>query len=97
MRQSEILTIIIDRIARLNEQLPEEERLNLTAETALWGGESGLDSLSLINLIVEIEEALQTRLGLRIEILEAGVMQDGAPQFATAEDLSRWIFERIKK
>ena len=91
--QESALANIMLCIDRINEQLPLDQRIVKDKETLLFGAGSTLDSLSLINLIVEVEELVSLTLGKRISVLEAALMNADSAQFSSVGDLAKWIAE----
>jgi len=91
--QKSALANIMACIERVNEQLPLDQRIVKDKETLLFGAGSTLDSLSLINLMVEIEELVSITSGKRISVLEAALMHADGAQFSSVDDLAKWIAE----
>ena len=75
------LLIVQDSISHINQQLPDEQQISKEPNTVLVGPNSELDSLSVINLIIEVEERIYTSYGKRIQILDLG---PGTQCFASA-------------
>ena len=61
-------------VDEINRQLDPEERLEKSMETAVFGGPGGLDSLGLINLIVEVEERIAREWGVAINLADESVI-----------------------
>jgi acyl carrier protein len=59
---------VYEAVDRLNETLPIDKRLPKTPDTRLIGTGGHLDSLGAVNLIVETEEAVEERLGIKINL-----------------------------
>ena len=59
---------VYEAVDRLNETLPPDKLLLKDPETRLIGAGGHLDSLGAVNLIVETEEAVEERLGIRINL-----------------------------
>ena len=55
----EAVRIIYAAVAQLNPQLPKEQQLQPSLDTALFGSEGKLDSLGVANLIVIMEQKLE--------------------------------------
>jgi acyl carrier protein len=55
----EIKKIIREAAEELNETLPEESKLDLDADEPLFGSNSKLDSLGLINFLIVVEQKLE--------------------------------------
>ena len=56
MKIDNIKTIVFTTIDELNQNLIKEDQLEKSLETRLFGGNSNLDSLGLVNLIVAVEQ-----------------------------------------
>ncbi len=50
-----VIQAVMDAIDELNEQLPKEERLEKSVDTALFGDGGSLDSLGLVSLVTTLE------------------------------------------
>ncbi|MDB3882595.1 hypothetical protein N9299_04350 [Amylibacter sp.] len=94
MNKNEIEQCVIESIAHINLQLPAEQKIELNFETTIVGPDSILDSLSLINLIVEIEERIELISGSRVSILDKGLMSEEFGSFQTIAELICWIKEQ---
>ena len=63
--RNEIVYKVIDQ---LNELLPNDKRLSKSPSTILMGKESTLDSLHLVNLLVNVEVMIEDRLDTTINL-----------------------------
>ena len=86
---------ILSCIEIINDQLPPDEKIAKADDTVLAGVEGVLESLTLVTLMVEIEEAVEEGSGVRVPILEEAVMHEDGARFSTVADLARWIAEQI--
>ena len=68
--KEKIVQIIYDAVDEVNETLSENERLNKLPDTLLVGEKGNLDSLGLINFIVEVEGRIQKNFGLNLNLVE---------------------------
>ena len=93
---AKILQLIFICIDTLNEQQPPNEQVEKSASTVLAGSGSVLESLSLINLIVGIEDALEPIAHHRVDVLEKALMSKDGAKFSTVEELAKWIATQIK-
>lgn len=66
--RAEIAASIYRAIDLLNEQLPEGDRLAQSPDAPLHGGAGPLDSLGLINLIWNVEQAIEEDFGVTIAL-----------------------------
>ena len=68
--KEKITQTIFDAVEEVNILLSEEERLEKLPETLLASEKGNLDSLGLINFIVEVESRVQKELGLTIDLIK---------------------------
>jgi len=87
--------IIYPAMNELKAGTPELEALPLSPETALWGSGSTLDSLSLVTLIVSIEELLSDKLGVSIVLANERALSRRASPFRTVATLEAYIQELL--
>ena len=92
--QTSTLSDISACIDLINEQLPPEQRIAKHVGTLLVGSGCALESLTLITLMVEIEEAVNAACGKRLSVLEGALMHKDGAQFSTVGELAKWISER---
>ena len=70
LSEERILRTIFEVVNEVNKMLPEERRLQKLSDTFLAGDSGNLDSLGLINFIVELEGGLQKDFGLTMNLIE---------------------------
>ena len=70
MSEENIVLSIFKAIDEVNKMLPEERRLQKLTDTFLAGDRGKLESLELINFIVELEGRLQKDFGLTFNLIE---------------------------
>ena len=70
LSEERILRTIFEVVDEVNKMLPEERRLQKLSDTFLAGDSGNLDSLGLINFIVELEGGLQKDFGLTMNLIE---------------------------
>ncbi len=71
LSKENILQTIFGAIDEVNKMLAEEERLEKSLNTRLVGDGGGLNSLGLINFIVEVEGRIQKDFSLELNLVEA--------------------------
>jgi acyl carrier protein len=82
---------VANSIAHINQQLPSDKQISSDLSTKITGPGSDLDSLSLINLVIDIEEKIATSMGRRISILDKGIMSEENKSINTLGELIDWI------
>ena len=70
LSEEKILRTIFETIDEVNKMMPEERRLQKLPDTFLAGDRGKLESLELINFIVELEGRLQKDFGLTFNLIE---------------------------
>ena len=68
--KKEISKIVIDTIKDFNESLAEDDKISTNLEASLYGGESNLDSLGLVSLIVGLEQNIEDELEKTISLAD---------------------------
>ena len=89
-----ILRTIFEVVDEVNKMLPEERRLQKLSDTFLAGDRGNLDSLGLINFIVELESGLQKDFGLTINLFESLEMPE--EPMKSIDRLAGFIHSRAK-
>ncbi len=83
--------IVIDSLRRLNEDRNDPELQNLTAKTHLYGRTGNLDSLALVNLIVDVEEKVAKAYGKHVVLADERAMSLKRSPFRTVRSLAEYI------
>ena len=86
-----ILQLIYEAIDVLNEQLPDEEQLEKSSDTKLFGSGSKLDSLGLINLVVAVEQNIEDEFDVTITLADERAMSQETSPFRTVGTLADYI------
>jgi len=81
--KQKIIPIVYDIIDELNQQLGDEEKIEKSLETGLFGANSNLDSLGLVNLIVAIEQNIDDEFGVTISLADEKAMSQKNSPFRT--------------
>jgi len=91
MKTDNIKTIIFTTIDELNQNMIKKDQLEKSLETRLFGGNSKLDSLGLINLIVGVEEKINDEFDMAITLADERAMSQKHSPFSTVESLVKYI------
>ena len=91
----EILKIILETVQAYCIENEITVNLELGAELKLFGGEGLLDSISLVNLIVSIEEAIEDKFDKSIILADEKAMSRRTSPFSRVSYLVDYIFELI--
>jgi acyl carrier protein len=93
--RTQVLDIVQTAIRDLNVELGYPELEQPSETTALHGGEGGLDSLSLVSLIVDIEGQVASTLGKNVVLADEKAMSQRNSPYRNVGSLVEFIVERI--
>jgi D-alanine--poly(phosphoribitol) ligase subunit 2 len=93
--ENKVLQIVSTEISKMNDELEDKIDLINGRDTRLFGGGGALDSLSLVMLIVNIEEAIDTELGVTITIADERAMSRRVSPFASIGLLTEYVVHLI--
>lgn len=94
MKKNKIQKIIYTVIDNTNTILPEDQHLDKSPETKLFGSESPLDSLGLVNFLVDTEAAFLED-GVEISLMSEKAMSRSQSPFRSVRTLIDYIDEEI--
>jgi acyl carrier protein len=92
--ENQIKSVIFENIIKIK---PSIQRSNLSETTSLFGSESELDSLDLINLIVSIEKELFTQLNIEVTLADDQALSQEVSPFTSVRTLVDYIQKIINK
>lgn len=95
MDESQVLALVLATIDGEADDLGYEHLREPDAGTPLYGGEAGIDSLSLVRLIVALESAAQRRFGQRVTLADERAMSLRHSPFRTAGSLAELLAQRL--
>ncbi|MBV6478906.1 MAG: hypothetical protein HGGPFJEG_01663 [Ignavibacteria bacterium] len=88
----QIREIIYESINEINSFFNKDKQLGIKEETVLYGQDSRLDSLGLVNLIVEVEQRLTDKLNLNIDLTDEKALSQNQSPFLTVKSLCDYIY-----
>ena len=97
IERQQILSLVYASIETINEMETDEDKLELREDTFLFGRESKLDSLGLVNLIVDIEQRLSDELGIEVILTDERVMSEDSNVFECVKTLVDYISYILKE
>lgn len=93
--KDKIFEIISSAIEELNEELDYEELENVTADTAIFGGESGIDSLSLVSLVVEVEGQVNDAFDANVTLADEKAMSSRNSPYRNVSAFTDFIMAKL--
>ena len=93
LTSDEIETIIFGGIAALNAERDPDDQIPESPETALFGVDAVLDSLSFVSLVIDVEMSLNVDHGLAISLADDRAMSRPQSPYETVATLRDYILE----
>lgn len=85
------LELVRAAIDDVNNQNDGEIKIGAAEDTPLFGGDSGIDSLMLVNLFVAIEERIEGATGKVFVLVNEDALSDNSHPFRTVGSLAGYI------
>lgn len=95
IKREVISKLVFDCISQYQEELDNKIDISEGEQTRLFGGNGQLDSLALVSLIVNIEEAIETELGVSLILADEKAMSRRTSPFSRISNLIDYIEELI--
>ena len=89
-RNEKIRSAVYTVIDELNEQLPSDQKLAKSETTVLTGPRAVLDSLGLVNLVVLLEQTIESEFEASINLIEDDVLSSPT-HLADVASLTRYL------
>lgn len=96
LSREQIESIIYAAIAALNAERDPTEQIPMAPDTALFGVDAALDSLSFVSLVTDVETALTVDEGLDISLADDRAMSRPQSPYDTVATLRDYIEELIE-
>jgi len=92
MQYQDAENLVLESVSELNLQLDENQKLEISPDTQLFGRGSKLDSLGLVNMVVLVEEKTLDKFGKSVTIADERAMSQKNSPFRTVRTLSEYLF-----
>lgn len=93
--REKIIDLIIECISELNEEWQKESLKSPDADTPLYGENGTLDSLELVMLLSEVEQALEDELGTEAVLASEKAMSMKNSPFRNVAALTEYCAELV--
>jgi len=94
--ENQIKEILFKSVEEINKTLDEDQQLELSTETVLLGKDGNIDSITLVNLIVTIEESIEDELNVEITLADEKALSQKESPFRTIGTLIDYIAQVVK-
>jgi acyl carrier protein len=91
------LDIVTSVVREMSAELSYPSLRDAGAETPLFGGAHGIDSLSLVRIVAEVERKTEERLGKRVVLADERAMSRRSSPFRTVSTLAELLAERMRE
>ena len=95
--KKEIEHLVIETIHRLAEDFELAALQAPTSETALYGTKGPLDSMGLVNLISDLEDAVAEKYNTNISLADDKAMSAERSPYRSVESMTDAILERMPR
>jgi hypothetical protein len=96
LTKTDVDAIIFGALATLNAERPEDEQVEVSEATPLFGVDAVIDSLGFVSVITDVETTLNVDHGLNIALADDRAMSRPQSPYATVATLRDYILELIE-
>lgn len=94
--RDKIYSIIKEALTELNEELDYDELRDITENTAIFGGSDGIDSLSLVSLVTEVESLIFDELDKSISLADEKAMSMRNSPYRSVSALLEFALSKVE-
>jgi acyl carrier protein len=94
--RAEVFKVVQKAVENLNEELDYDSLRKVTDDTPIFGGESGIDSLSLVTLIVGLEHEIEATFGKKVALADEKAMSMAHSPYRSVGALVDYIVHRLE-
>ncbi len=96
-RKDKIRSLILEAVEEINDDLEKRVAVDRGAAAPLYGKEGVLDSLSLVSLIVAVEQAIDDEFDVAVTLADSRAMSEKSSPFRTAGSLTDYALRRLEQ
>lgn len=93
--REQVLELVTAAVTDLNDELQYEALNAPNEETAIFGDDDGIDSLSLVRLVVDIEQRVQESLDVQVSLTDERAMSARRSPYRSVGALADFIIARM--
>ncbi|MBU0525919.1 MULTISPECIES: hypothetical protein [Pseudomonas] len=91
--KEQILGIIYNAIENENRSLVQPISLEKGEDTALYGAGGVLDSMSLVSIVIDVEQMIEEQLGVKMTLVNDSAMSPKRSPFQSVKTFANYILE----
>lgn len=90
MQESSVIQVIFDALEMLNHTREDNNQISISEHTELFGTQGNLDSMELVGILIDIEEAMQDE-GFSVSLSDDRAMSQTQSPFMNVRSLVDYI------
>lgn len=94
--QAEVLKMILTALKQVLEN-QEKQIPTLSAQTTLYGQGSDVDSLGFVQVLMDVEEQVNSRYGVAVTQTDEKAMSQRHSPFRTVQSLAEYVTDQVLK
>jgi len=95
--KEQVFNIIKAALEELNEELEYEELNEVSSDTPIFGGDSGIDSLSLVRLVVEVEAEVSEAFDAEVTLADEKAMSSRNSPYRNVATFTDFVLVCLKE
>ena len=92
-----VQAIVLTALETVNEERDADDKLVVTPNTRLFGADAELDSLALVSVIVDVEEAVSSASGRTVALTDDRAMSREVSPFTDVQALTAYVVELLSE
>lgn len=89
--------IVLSALETINEERADGDTLVVSPQTRLFGADAELDSLALVSVIVDVEEAVSAASGRTIALTDDRAMGQEVSPFSDVQTLTAYVVKLLSE
>jgi acyl carrier protein len=89
--------IVLNALETINDERDAHDKLVVGPRTRLFGADAELDSLALVSVIVDVEEAVSAASGRTVRLTDDRAMSRDVSPFTDVESLTAYVVELLSE
>jgi acyl carrier protein len=91
LSKDDVQAIVLGALNEINDELDDDEKIDVSPQTRLFGSDAVLDSLSLVSVIVDVEAAVADASGRDVVLTDDRAMSEEVSPFTDVGTLTAYI------
>jgi acyl carrier protein len=92
----QVVDLIVESILSIKDETGLTVPPQLQADTALFGIDGFLDSMALVSLVVALEQGIEAKFGVSVELADARVLSQEHSPYSTISALAEYALLRMQ-